>query len=443
MEKQVLATIKEYDMLKPCAGVVVGLSGGADSVALVHFLCGLSLGLRIVCVHINHGLRGREADGDAEFCADFCNWLGLDLVVFKLNVAAEAKKMGIGIEAAGRKLRYDCLYKVLHQKDHDKIAVAHNKNDVAETVIMHIMRGAGSAKGIAAANGSVIRPFIDVDKDEILAYCERHGLDYRKDSTNNENDYSRNWIRNFLVPHIEGRLNPSVTEALCRLSKISADEDVFLDISAKTAYRKCVSSNEINIQTLNQHETAIQRRIVRLVLERIFGDMSDITYDHVGSVLDLALKQSGKMVHLPRGFLAERVYDAICIKKSETADGFSVTLSKNNQLFVPQINCWIYLGASPPQEKAFTKALNCDKISNVQIRTRQPGDRIFFKSVGTKKIKDFFSDKKIPRAQREKAVFIVCGQDIIIIVDEAKMIESDKFSPAPGDETIYLQIWRD
>ena len=465
MQKQALSTISDYDMLKPGDGIIVGLSGGADSVALTHFLFKFAIfEIKIVCVHVHHGLRGREADEDLGFCVDFCKQLGIDLMIFEKNAAAQAQEMGVGVEEAGRILRYDCFNQVLLQRGYNKIAVAHNQNDVAETIIMQIVRGAGGIRGIPPVNGNVIRPLVDVSREEILEYCRRHGLAYCIDSTNDSTDYSRNWIRNFLLPQIESNLNPSVGDAFGRLAKISAEEDVFLRNIAKNAYTKCVKSGEyghvINLEVLAQYDIVIKRRIVRDTLGEALGGIRDITYGHGESVLALTGLQSGKQVSLPNGFIAEKVYNEICIKKPEIVDSFSVTLSKNNSVYVPQIDAWVYLGDTMVRENAFTKTLDYGKITKtetetetaVQIRTRLAGDRIYFNNVGTKKIKDFFADKKIARTDREKAVFIAYERDIILITGASsvfdKPIESHKFesngsgNDKDNNKIIYLQIWK-
>ncbi|MDR2182566.1 MAG: tRNA lysidine(34) synthetase TilS [Clostridiales bacterium] len=448
MRKQVNAAIAKYNMLARGDGVVVGLSGGADSVAMTHFLCN-EIGLKIACVHIHHGLRGREADEDAQFCEDFCRHLGIDLVIFREDAAAEARKMGVGVEEAGRVLRYKHFNKVLAQRGFDKIAVAHNKNDADETIIMQIVRGAGGIRGISPKNGNVIRPLIDVSREEILAYCARHGLAHRVDSTNDSNDYTRNWVRNFLLPQIRDNLNPGVGDALRRLAEISCDEDAFLGNITKNAYSNCVNSGDIgmciNLDALSQYDMAIKRRIVRAAIGEALGGPKDITFDHVEAVLALAGLQSGKRASLPKGFVAERAYNEICIKIPDVFNNFSVTLPRDNPVFVSQIDTWVHLGDAIVRENAFTKALDCDKITNVLIRTRLPGDRIFFNNVGTKKVKDFFIDKKIARKYREQAVFIACDRDIILIIGGAPghdaPIESHKFDAKNHDKKIYLQIW--
>ncbi|MCL2573534.1 MAG: tRNA lysidine(34) synthetase TilS [Defluviitaleaceae bacterium] len=458
MLKKVMATITEYSMLARGDGIVIGLSGGADSVAMTHFLhnCLTELELRIVCVHVHHGLRGEEADSDLEFCQEFCENLGIELIIVRYNVAVEANKRNIGIEEAGRILRYECFNQALQELRYNKIAVAHNQDDMAETVIMNTTRGAGGIRGIPPINGNIIRPLINVSRKKILEYCGHYRISYRTDSTNESNNYTRNWVRNFLLPQMRDNLNPHINLALSRLATISADEDGLISNIAKQAYEKCVKYSKNNqdglIIDLGQfvtHDIAIKRRIIRMVIEEMLGNTKNITYEHVKSILALTSLQSGKQIPLLDGYMAEKSYNEICIKKPSANDGFSLDLAKNIPIYVSQINRWICLSENIIKENAFTKAINCDRITDgsLQIRTRLSGDRIFFNNVGTKKIKDFFTDKKIRRDGREQAVFIAYGQDVILIFningDNDKPIESHKFNPSENDSnTIFLQIWK-
>ena len=448
MDKQVLASITEHNMLKPGMGVVLGLSGGADSVALLHFLHNLPFGLKISCVHINHGLRGQESDRDAAFCTNLCKELGIDLVIFNENIATHADEAGLGTEEAGRKIRYARFAQILDQLGYDKIAVAHNKNDVAETVLLQIFRGAGGTKGISAAKGNIIRPLIGTSRKDILAYCAANNLEFCTDSTNHQNNYARNKLRNIFLPMIEQSFNPSAVDTLARLAEIAAAEDRYMDKAAENAFKKCAENGkaEIDIDLLEQYHTAIKRRVVRMVLSDVFGNLTDITYAHVDAVLSLANKESGKEITLPKNITARRQYNKICIKKPDAPTAFSVTLPKDMPIYVPRANRWFYLGSIPKYEKAFTMALDCGKISEVQIRTRLPGDKIYFSNLGTKKIKDFFIDKKIPRHMRDEAVFVACGRDIVLMLGLGlglDDIKSEKFVPTTDADSIFLQIWED
>lgn len=442
MKKQALATITEYNMFAPGDGVVLGLSGGADSIALLHFLHNLDMpGLKIAAVHINHGLRGDEANEDAVFCEKICQKYNINVVVFDKNVAELAAETGLGIEQAGRQARYDCFHQALTQLGYNKIAVAHNKNDVAETVLMNIFRGAGGVKGIPAVNGTVVRPLINVGRDEILAYCADNGLEFRTDSTNDQNNYTRNKVRNIFLP-MAREVNFAAVDALVRLAGISADEDSFLDNITKNVYKKCVNNGEIDIKLLDEHDIAIKRRVIRMALAEAFGGLMDINNNHVEAVLGLFGKENGKRAVLPRSIVAEKIYHKICIKIAGSVQEFSVILPKNIPIYVAQAGKWFYLGKNPPQENAFTMALDCGKIDGVQVkvRTRLPGDRIFFDAVGTKKIKDYFSDKKVPRHLRDRAVFVAADGDVICMMDGPK---SQKFSPETRAGSMFLQIWEE
>lgn len=444
MKKQALMAIRKHNMLKPDTGVVLGLSGGADSVALLHFLRNFEeFSIKIVCVHINHGLRGFESDADEAFCEVLCREMGVEIFIFKEDVAAESAKEDIGLEEAGRRLRYARFHQVLDDLGYDHIAVAHNKNDVAETVLMQILRGTGTPRGILPRRDKVIRPLINAERLDIETYCRKHGLDFRADSTNFQNQYTRNKIRNVLLPMIKQDLSPAAVDSLARLANVAAAEDLFLDNIAKNKMDKCFINGEIVLDALEQLDLAIKRRVVRLALTKIYGSVKDIAFHTVEDILALETMGSGKQVALSCGFVAEKVYRTICITKPASPPHFSVILSKRIPVFVPQASKWFCLSDRIIQENAFTMPLNCDRIDGAQItvRGRLPGDTIYFDTVGTKKIKDFFIDKKIPRSLRDTAVFVAYEKDIILMVSD--FVKSDKFKPEKGSDTIYLQIWEE
>lgn len=235
-------TIKRYNMIEPGDGVVVGLSGGPDSVCLFHSLCSLRDELdigEITAVHINHGLRGAESDGDEESARVLAESMGAEFISFRYDVDKIAAETGEGTEEAGRRLRYGAFEKVRRQKDAARIAVAHNRNDQAETVLMRIMRGTG-LRGLAGidfirADRVVIRPVLDLSRDEIERYCEENGLHPRIDSTNKEAIYTRNKIRLELLPEMKEKFNPNIVDALVRLSAQAREDEEFI-MSAALEY---------------------------------------------------------------------------------------------------------------------------------------------------------------------------------------------------------------
>lgn len=232
-------TIECHNMISQGDSVVAGLSGGPDSVCLFHALCELKkeLGISsIYAVHINHGLRGAESDGDERYVKELAASLGVECISFNYDVNKEAQSRGMSTEEAGRLLRYDAFEKVRRQKNAQRIAVAHNLNDQAETIIMRIMRGTG-IKGLAGidyvrSDGVVIRPVLDMSRSEIEDYCEVNGLKPRIDSTNNEPIYTRNKIRLNLLPAIVRDFNPNIVSALVRLGKQAAEDEDFISAEA-------------------------------------------------------------------------------------------------------------------------------------------------------------------------------------------------------------------
>jgi len=423
MEKQILNFIDKHNMLAHGDGVIVGFSGGADSAALLHFLAGLrgSMGLRLFAVHVHHGLRGAAADRDADFCADFCSGLGIEFRVVRADAAGKAKEMGKGIEAAGRALRYEIFGEIVQELGFDKIAAGHNKNDIAETVLMQMLRGAARMRGIAPVVSNVVRPLLNISRSDILSYCAENNLKFCDDETNFEKDYTRNKIRLDLIPHLEKEYNPNLINTLVRMAQISQEED-------------------------SHPQKAAKRRGIYRQLADFYGDAQDISFEHVESVLRLEGRQSGKMINLPGGVVAQNVYGEIVIKRYESAGGLDMPLPFEQEIFVQEAGYWFYLGKKPkerPGKKTFTKMLSCDIIDDIRLRRRAAGDKIYFENVGTKKIKNYFIDKKVPRDERDRAVLAAFGSDVILILSGEGAVWSDKFNTADDTDCAFLQVWGD
>jgi len=412
--------------------MIVGLSGGADSVCMLHYL--KSLGFALFAVHIHHGLRGEEADLDAAFCEQLCRDLGVEIEVVKVDVKSIANARKIGLEAAGREVRYEELRRVRKRLGFDKIAVAHTRNDEAETVLMQILRGAGRIRGIDAKVGDIVRPILSWSRADVEDYCAKHGLNYRNDSTNFQTDFMRNKVRLELLPELENAYNPAIVDALVRLARVSRGEDAFLEDIAK---KEAGEHNYIDLKEFGHLDIAIKRRVVRLKLGEIYSSLEGISFEHVEGVLGLASGTSGREITLPRGVFAICNYDKIEFLTKATKVEFNYLLEPECELFVEEVGLWFYFGKNP-RKAAFTKLVDCGKIEEVRVRTRQNGDRIYFTGVGTKKIKDYFIDKKVPRNEREKAVFVASGQDVIVIAGGAC---SDLFTPT-SEDFLYLQMWK-
>ncbi len=234
IEDGILKTIKKYNLIEDGDRLVVAVSGGPDSITLLNCLYELKISnkfnFEMVVAHINHGLR-ENAKIDEEYVLNYCNKIGVKCFVLHANVKEEAEKQKRGLEETGRIVRYDFFDKVQKETNSNKIAIAHNSNDNVETIIMNIIRGSGLSglKGIEATSGKYIRPLIETSRENIEKYCEEKKLNPRHDESNDENVYTRNKVRNIVIPYIKRELNPNIVETITRLSSITKDDLSYLE----------------------------------------------------------------------------------------------------------------------------------------------------------------------------------------------------------------------
>ena len=365
MKDSVLATIKKYNMLSEGDGVVVGLSGGADSVSLIAVLKEIQpiYDLRLYAVHLNHNIRGEEADRDEEFVRELCTDIGVELFVFSRDVTAEAKRLSLTVEEAGRRIRYELFEKVLEDTKSSKIAVAHNMNDNAETLLMRLCRGTGvkGLGGILPVRGNIIRPLIETSRQDIEVYCKEKGLGYCTDSTNLITDYTRNKIRLELLPWLKENLNPSVYEALNKTAVFMREEDEYLDTLAAKAYESCKSGEgALSCRRLSDCDPVIRCRVIRLFFRRYVPSLKDISAEHIASVCSLIDGKSGRSVSLPYSLTARRDYDRLVLEKAApTAEGFCYELPPNEAVYIKEIDCFAAICDKKREIKGNLLYTNC------------------------------------------------------------------------------------
>ena len=246
MKEKVLETIKKYNLIKDGDRLVLGVSGGPDSIAMLNILNDIRndkkqhMNFDIIVAHVNHMIR-EEAIDDQKFVENFCKKIGVTFYAKSIDVQKIANNKKIGTEEAGRKVRYDFFEEVLQKTGSNKIAIAHNKNDKIETIIMHLLRGSGLSglKGIEPIrDNKYIRPLIECERQEIEQYCEDRKLQPRIDKTNFENEYTRNKIRNIVIPYIKKEFNPNIIQTLSRLSEVATDESNYIDLQTQRIYNK-------------------------------------------------------------------------------------------------------------------------------------------------------------------------------------------------------------
>lgn len=427
MLNTVRATIINNKLLDAGDVVLIGLSGGADSVALLHILNRLKaeLNFSLLAAHFNHMLRGREADSDEQFCIDLCKSWGIEIHTGRANVAEFAKKEGLTIETAARILRYEFMNSLAHTK----IAVAHHKNDQAETVLAHLIRGSGlkGLCGMRYMNNNIIRPLLDVTRCEIESYVRENKLDFCTDATNFLEDTTRNKLRISVIPYIEREINPKFIDSLSILAdNLQSDED-FLQRLAEDAYKKCRTERGLNRIKLQRLADPIFIRVLRLAFADE-GIYADIEYKHYKAIKEIITKNTNLSLDLPsiRVYTAydELIFDRSGEKLPMEFD-YEFLIGKEYKFDAFALYSKIVEGN---EYKNFPDSvcLDIDKLpSDLRIRTRRAGDYIHPLGVnGKKSLKEFLIDKKIERAKRDMP--LLCSDNEVLAVFSDKNYISEK-----------------
>jgi len=457
MKKLVHDTVKNHNMFAPGDSVVIGISGGADSVALLHVLLelrgALSLG-EIIPVHVNHNLRGQESDGDEAFVGKLCDELNLPLVTYQANVKALANEKKLGIEAAGRILRYSFFEGVRIAFGAQKIAVGHNRDDSAETVIMNLCRGSGlkGLCGIPPVNGNIVRPLIDTPRVAIEKYLDSAKISYITDASNYSDDYTRNRIRNKLMPLLATSTTDNVSEIIARNASWLSAEEKFIESAAQRAFDECMIAEGLDIVKLSAQPEALSRRIVRHAIGKArYNDYTDISAAHVQAALNLAQGHSGREIHLP-GVIVKKEYNTLIFAphSPENLQGFCYPLEINTSIHVQELGKTLTISRVTPEKSEpdlkkpilyCTKAFEYGNVKegSFALRTRRPGDRIAVGLNMTKKLQDYFTDTKIPASQRDSIPLLAVGSEILWILHDDRV--SAKYKPEVNHNEVGTLIW--
>lgn len=310
--KKVKKTIKQYNLINDNDKIVIGVSGGPDSICLLNILNELKdkLNIKIYVAHINHMIR-KEADEETSYVQQFCSKLGIECFVKRVDVISKSNIDKIGTEEAGRKVRYDFFEEVLQKVGANKIATAHNSNDNAETVLMNIIRGSGTSglKGIEPIrDNKFIRPLIECERFEIEEYCEEKNLNPRIDKSNFENIYTRNKIRNILIPELKEQFNPNIVQALNKLSKVSRQENEFLQEYTENIINKnlLISKDEkeheliLNLKEFNKLNIVIKNRVILEGIKQVAGSTQGIEKIHIDDIVKMCANNVGNKFLTPK-----------------------------------------------------------------------------------------------------------------------------------------------
>jgi tRNA(Ile)-lysidine synthase len=474
LESKVLDFIQRYSLISPEEIVVVGVSGGADSVCLLHVLakCQKELRIKLHVAHLNHQLRGVESEADAEYVSNLAGSLGIPSTIDRQDVAAYRTERNCSIEEAARELRYAFLARVAREAGANRIAIGHTRDDQVETILMHILRGTGitglcglapcspmayDSQGTSLrakrSNLLVIRPLLDITREETASYCQEYQLEPRIDSSNFSPSFFRNRLRLHLLPLLR-QYNPSIDQALLRLADIAKEDSALIEQQASGLWDE-VARQENNAIYLDKKliaslPIALQRHLLRAAVTKLAGDVRDIEASHIEAARSLLNKPTSKRISLPHGLICHGGYDELMITKLPAVIASEARqsqippcpfppLSGEFPLKVPGKTVfpgWKVI-ASIVRERAASLSSQGALSTNERtyqgnlvahfdlhktgtelfVRQRQPGDR--FQPLGMsmpKKLYEFMVDAKIPRSWRNHIPIVCSPQQIVWVV---------------------------
>jgi len=432
LEARVLKTIREHGMICQGDRVLVAVSGGVDSMALLHCLHTLRslLGCELAVAHLNHSLRGEEGDSDETFVRRVSEELGLEFVSETVDVKKQATDAKQNLEQVAREKRYEFLSHAAGKMEAQKVAVGHNQNDQMETALFRFMRGSG-IEGLSAihpiVDGYLVRPLLECTRKSILEYLKLCECVYREDSSNKDLSYSRNRIRHELVPYLEKHFNPRLVRIVARESAIMRETWDFILSQAEQSYEMMSRSTEdgivLEIPAIEALHPALQKEVLRCALKRCRGHLKGIAWVHIEAVLCLCLHaQSGERITLPQNTVAVRQFDELLLLRSvsKTAPDYHYELQVPGYCYVAEARAGfraeIYRGQQQNHNGEYaSQAFLEPSVLRVPliIRPRIAGDR--YGGATHRKVKKMLIDKKIPQLQRNFLPMVVSGGDVVWI----------------------------
>ena len=430
--KKVEAFIKEHKLIAAGDRVLIGLSGGGDSVCLFTVLKELSdrLGFTLGAFHVNHGIRGAEADEDERFSKELCDAQGIPFYGVKEDVPAYAKEHKLGVEEAGRELRYRAARQIAEREGYTKIALAHHRNDVAETFLFHLFRGSslGGLSSIPAERDGIIRPLLGISKEEIEQFLAGRKISYRTDSTNRLTDYTRNKIRHEMVAFAEKEINAGAVDHIAESAAELTEINDYLEEVAGTVYaaaKREGSGIRIPVALLTECHGVVRKKVLYRMIGEAAGSKKDITREHVACVEDLLTGQSGRQVSLPYGLRAGRSFSELVVGKPEATrtgpEQIKIPVEVPGDYFAEQEGKSLRFRTFPYKKNAeipkneYTKWFDYDKIrGTLWLRSYRTGDRLGLLT-GTKSVKSFWTEYKIPKEERHKRLLIADDEQVLWI----------------------------
>lgn len=447
--RTVRATIEKYGMLKAGDTVVVALSGGPDSIALLHVLNSLKsiYGTKLHAAHLEHGLRGDESVEDMRFVEGLCRAVSVPLTTRREKVLEAAERGGLSVEAAARKIRYKFLEQVLEETGANKIATGHNADDQAETVLLNIIRGAAMSglRGIRPAmEAGIVRPLIDATRQDIVAYLDEKHLDYRTDSSNSDDRYERNRVRQNLIPLIREQFNPRIVESLARTASVFSMIDEYFRVEVAEAMKTCCQTKDgrtiVDLRLFQDLPRAIKLFTFYSILRSLEGDEQVVSFDSLNAVLNLAVRsKSGSRIDIGSGIVVLKEFDKLLIGRDVAmVDRYEVklTVPGSKRVEPPGYTFTVEIlnerpGTGEIYRSGRTAYFDFAALGlPLMARSWREGDKFVpFGLSGRKKVHDVFVDEKVPVSKRTK-IPIICDSEGIIWVAGVRRAERARITDA-------------
>jgi len=420
MEKEVFEFIKEKKLFSPGDVIGIAVSGGADSMSLLHFLSqnAENLDISVVAITVDHMLRGESSVGDAQFVKDWCRENGIVCLKFSVDAGRIAKEKNIGIEEAAREARYGVFDKLLQENKVDKIALAHHMSDQVETILLHILRGAGlsGASGMDySRNGLYIRPFLNVSKEEILKYCAVNYVEFVDDESNFDIKYNRNFLRNKIIPELKKRFD-GMEQNLVNFGQSCREDNDFI-LSQVSHEGILASENVVKIPLIYfYYQSSVINRIIFNALSKI-NVFHDIERKHIELIKELSHGENGKKISLPNNIFAQKEYEYLTLFREEKevlAEEYPFVVGKTNFANLFEIT------VKRTKKFNFSKGFSYIDIAKLPKdavwRTRKTGDVFTKFGGGTKPLKNYLIDVKIPVRLRDTLPVLASGNEIYCVL---------------------------
>lgn len=435
--KKILENIREYNLLDKCKTLGVAVSGGSDSMALLHFLFKNKekLGVEILAINIEHGIRGESSKKDSMFVKIYCEKNNIPVKCFEVDSLEKSKKEKKSIETSARELRYDIFKEILSNNEVQRIAIAHHLLDQTESVLMHIFRGSGlnglSGMQVSRPDG-IIRPMLFTRKKEILEYLEKNNIPYVEDETNSDVAYRRNYVRKEILPKIE-EVYPRFQEGIVNLAKSAYEDNTYLNNIAKE--HVVIKDNGVVITNAENIDIPILKRAIFIGLSHL-EVYKDITRRNIDDIVELVKeKQSGRQLDLIYNVIAYNDYGSLFLTKRDN----KVKYDNQREFNLGQIVIDEYVVDSELVDRVDFKNKKENELyissslleKDLVLRFRQEGDLFRKFGGGIKKLKDYFIDKKIPRRQRDKCLLLAKDNMVYAILgleiaNDAKVKNQEK-----------------